>query len=158
LRMSTVTQDQANMMLRVYEMRREPRLRQARAWFVAKFSAATPEELAKKYPQGTEENASFRMLIGYWEMVCGILNRGLMDDELFFENNNELWIVWFKIRPLVLAMRHSSKNPRLFAQLEAAATRLEAWWDRVAPGYLDHHRNRIAQLIAQAAQPPQPNS
>jgi hypothetical protein len=155
--MSAATHDQANMMLRIYELRREPRLRQARQWFIANFSAATPEELASKYPQGSEENASFRMLVSYWEMACGILNRGLMDDDLFFENNNELWLVWYKIKSLILVMRQTSSNPRLFANIEAAATRLEDYWNRTAPGYLDHHRKRMAQLFGSTARAPQAN-
>lgn len=69
--MSEVTHDQANLMLRLYELRREPRLREARQWFVSKFVATNMEKLSKKYPAGSEENASFRMVTSYWEMACG---------------------------------------------------------------------------------------
>ena len=84
--MGQVTYEQANLLLRLYELRREPRLREARAWFIAHFDAKTPEELAKKYPSGDDANASFRMVITYWDMVAGLVNRGLIDEDLFFES------------------------------------------------------------------------
>ena len=64
--MSQVTYEEVNLMLRLYDLRREPRLREARAWFVENFRAATPEELMQKYPQGSQENTYIRMVISYW--------------------------------------------------------------------------------------------
>jgi hypothetical protein len=65
--MGQVTREQANLLLHLYELRREPRLRQARTWFYSQFEASTPQELASKYPMGSEENASLRMVISYWD-------------------------------------------------------------------------------------------
>ena len=94
--MGQVTHEQANLLLRLYELRRESRLREARAWFYSHFEAGTPEELMTKYPMGSEESASLRMVISYWDMAAGLANRGLIDDEMFFENSAEGWIVWGK--------------------------------------------------------------
>src|ERR1700730_10057176 len=91
--MGQVTHEQANLLLRLYELRRESRMRQARAWFYSQFEANTPQELTSKYPMGSEESASFRMVISYWDMAAGLSNRGLIDDEMFFENSAEGWIV-----------------------------------------------------------------
>jgi hypothetical protein len=135
--MGQVTHEQANLVLRLYELRREPRLREARAWFLADFEASTPEEFLRKYPPGSEENASARMVISYWEMAAGLANRGLMDDELFFENSIEGWLVWDKVKALASPQRAASKNPTYLAQLEKFAERFEAWRDRVAPGSLE---------------------
>jgi len=38
------------------------------------------------------------MVISYWEMVASIVNRGLINDELFFESNGEIWVVWDRMR------------------------------------------------------------
>ncbi len=92
--MSEVTHEQANLLLRLYELRREPRLRQARQWFSDHYQADKPEEVMQKYPPGSEENTNVRMCVSYWEMCAGLANRGLIDDELFFENNGEAWVVW----------------------------------------------------------------
>ena len=131
--MSQISYDEVNLMLRLYDLRREPRLREARAWFVDHFHAGTPEELMQKYPQGSQENTYIRMVISYWEMVAGIVNRGLINDELFFESNGELWVVWDRMRTIVPTWRAAFKNPTLFSGIEETCKRLEAWRERRAP-------------------------
>ena len=88
--MAQVSYEEVNLMLRLYDMRREPRLRQARAWFVENFHPISAEDMMEKYPQGSEENTYIRMVISYWDMVASIVNRGLINDELFFESNGEI--------------------------------------------------------------------
>ena len=150
--MGHVTHDQADLLLKLYELRRESRLREARAWFAANFDAKTPEEVNKKYPMGSEANANLRMVTSYWEMAAGLVNRGLIDDELFFENSGEAWFVWERLRALVPAMRAASKNPHAWGQLEALVKRLEEWQERRAPGHLAAMRQRMNPDGAAAAQ------
>jgi hypothetical protein len=132
--MSQVTYDEVNLMLRLYDMRREPRIRQARAWFVEHFHPETPDDMMQKYPQGSEENTFIRMVISYWEMVASIVNRGLINDELFFESNGEIWVVWDRIRNVVPTWRTAFKNPTVFCNLENVCKRFEAWREKRAPG------------------------
>jgi hypothetical protein len=141
--MGQATHEQANLLLKLYDLRREARLREARAWFTANFDAKTLEELSKKYPMGSEANASFRMVVTYWDMACGLVNRGLIDDELFFESAGEAWFVWERLRELAPALRAASKNPHAWGQLEALAKRFEAWQERRSPGHLATMRQRI---------------
>jgi len=141
--MGQVTHEQANLLLRLYELRREPRLREARAWFTANFNAKTPEEMNEKYPPGSEGNVNLRMAVSYWEMAAGLVNRGLIDDELFFENSGEAWFVWERLREVVPAMRAASKNPQAWGQLEALVKRMEAWQERRAPGHAAALRQRL---------------
>ncbi len=128
--MAQVSYDEVNLMLRLYDMRREPRLRQARAWFVENFHPTSAEDMMEKYPQGSEENTYIRMVISYWDMVASIVNRGLINDELFFESNGEIWVVW------------------LFANIEETYKRLEAWREKQAPGSSAAMRNMMAQTIS----------
>jgi hypothetical protein len=132
--MPQVTYDEVNLMLRLYELRREAQLRAARSWFVEHFHADSPEEVMQKYPQGSQENTNIRMVVSYWEMVAGIANRGLIQDELFFENNGEMWIVWERIKGIAPIMRTAFKNPFLFSSIEEACKRLESWREKKAPG------------------------
>ena len=132
--MPQVTYEEVNLMLRLYELRREPRLREARAWFVEHFRAATPDELMQKYPQGSQENTYIRMVISYWDMVASIVNRNLINDELFFENNGEIWVVWDRMRSVVPSWRAAFKNPLLFSGIEETCKRLEVWREKRAPG------------------------
>ncbi len=108
--MSQISYDEVNLMLRLYDMRREPRLRQARSWFVEHFHPQSPEDMMQKYPQSSEENTYIRMVISYWDMVASIVNRGLINDELFFESNGEIWVVWDRMRAVVPAWRAAFKN------------------------------------------------
>jgi hypothetical protein len=151
--MGEVTHEQANLMLRLYEIRREARLRQARAWFAAEYQAGTPEEMTQKYPPGSEENASIRMVTSYWEMCASLVNRGLIDDALFFENNGEAWLVWERTKSVVPAWRAAMKNPLLFAHLEAMCQRMDAWREKHAPGATEAMRQmfeRMAQMRVKA--------
>ncbi len=148
--MGQVTYEQVNLMLKLYDLRREPRLRQARAWFIDRFNASSPEEMMKKYPPGSEENAHIRMTVSYWDMVAGIVNRGLIDEDLFFENAGEAWVVWERIRGVVPPWRAAFKNPLVFANLEELCRRLEAWREKHAPGSTAAMR-QLMELMRQPA-------
>src|SRR6202048_3252108 len=145
--MSQVSYEEVNLMLRLYDLRREPKLRQARAWFTKNFHPLTPEEMMEKYPQGGEENTYIRMVISYWEMVASIVNRGLINDELFFESNGEIWVVWDRMRIIVPTWRAAFKNPLLFSGIEETCKRLEAWREKHAPGSSAAMRNMMAQVL-----------
>lgn len=149
--MGQVTHEQVDLMLKLYEMRREPRLRQARAWFIEKFNPTSAEEMMKLYPFGSEENANVRMVTSYWEMVASIVNRNLIDEDLFFESTGEQWVVWERLKVVTPAMRALFKNPHANAQLEEHCKRLEAWREKRAPGTTAAMRQLLAQM-AQAKQ------
>jgi len=146
--MGQATHEQANLLLRLYELRREPRLRQARDWFFANFDAKTPEEVMQKFPPGSDANTSMRMVTSYWEMAAGFANRGLIDDDLFFENAGEGFFVYDRMRELIPGMRAAFKNPSVYAQLEAFGKRMEAWSERRAPGHVAHMRQMMTQMRA----------
>jgi uncharacterized protein DUF4760 len=142
--MAQITYEEVNLMLRLYDLRREARLRQARAWFTDNFHPETPEEMMERYPQGSEEYTYIRMVISYWEMVASIVNRGLINDELFFESNGEIWVVWDRVRIFVPTWRAAFKNPRLFQNIEETCKRLEAWREKHAPGSTMAMRQMLA--------------
>jgi len=149
--MGVVTYEQANLLLRLYETRRESRLREARAWFVSNFRAQSVEEIGQKYPQGSEENASMRMVLSYWEMAAGMANRGLIDDDLFFENSGEGFLVYESIRDLLPALRAAYQNPHAWSHLEAFGKRMEAWQEKRAPGSVAAMRARRKAAASAAA-------
>ena len=91
------TYGDANVVLRLYEMRREPRMRQARAWFTANCKVKSYEELLKLAPSGTDENASVRMVTSYWDLVASFMTSGVLHKELFFQSGRELLLVWERV-------------------------------------------------------------
>ena len=95
------THQQAELMLRLYDLRREARMRQARDWFVQNFAPKTMQEMQHMVPPGSDENAYLRMVTSYWEMVCAYLNHGLIHEELFFETSGEQYLVWVRVQPIL---------------------------------------------------------
>ncbi|MBX9603274.1 MAG: hypothetical protein K2X35_19880 [Bryobacteraceae bacterium] len=116
--MAQATYDDANLVLRLYELRREERMRQARQWMMSEFRAATVDELNKIAPQGSGMDANFRMVVTYWDMAASFITGGILNAELFYQSNRELVIVWEKVRPLIAEIRELRKNPGLWKHLE----------------------------------------
>ncbi len=127
------------MILRLYELRREEKLRKAREWFGAKFHAASLEDMQRIAPPGSEENAYFRMVVSYWEMVAALVTAGVLNQDLFFQTNGELLFVWERVRELVPAFRAMSKNPNAWRNLEdvgnAFIKRMEANGPETYPAF-----------------------
>jgi hypothetical protein len=140
------THEQVNLMLHLYELRREAKLREAREWMSANFHPQGPEDATRLVPPGSKENAYMRMVLGYWEMLASIANRGLVDEELLFENSGEQWGVWEQVKPLVGAWRTMFANPQFLGNLQEHTQRLEAWKEKRNPGSVEAQRKVYAQM------------
>lgn len=112
------TYDDANLILRLYEMRREERMRQARAWFTAKCKVKSYDELLKLAPGGSEENASVRMVTSYWDLAASFMTSGVLNKELFFQSGRELLLVWERVRVYLPSMREAYQDPNYLQHLE----------------------------------------
>src|SRR6266576_2615765 len=132
--MGQVTSEQVNLMLRLYEERREPRLREAREWFSANFHVKNEEDVMRICPPGSKENAYMRMVLSYWEMVASIVNSG------------EQWAVWEQVKPMIGAWRAMSSSPTFLSNLEEQSKRLEAWREKRNPGSNGAIRKLLAQM------------
>lgn len=141
--MTKATPQDAQFILQFYEMRREPRMREARAFIAGPFKARSVDEFLKVCPIGSDENASFRQVTSYWDMVCAIVRRDLVDRELFFETNGELTVVWEKVRQFTPEFRTRLKQPLFLANLDHIAAEREAWLEVKMPGYLGALRERL---------------
>ncbi len=73
--------ESAQLILKLYELRRDPVLRQARAWFVNEFNPTTFEELLATVTG--EKSAWFRMVLGYWDMAASLVTFGAIDSAMF---------------------------------------------------------------------------
>src|SRR5689334_19913783 len=94
------TYDDVNLILKLYELRRDDRLREARK-FVGGLKVKTLAELQSVCPPGSEQDASFRMATSYWEMAASFVTSGVLNRELFADSGGELLFVWTKIQDLV---------------------------------------------------------
>ena len=137
------TYDDANLILNLYEMRREERMREARAWFTAHFRPKKWEELATLVPPGSTENASFRMVISYWDMVASFIVTGVLNKELFFQSGRELLFTWERVRDLLPSIRQANGNPLEMKNLEAIAGEYIDWFNKQAPGFYEAFSKRV---------------
>jgi hypothetical protein len=127
------TYDDANLILRLYELRREEKLRKGREWFSANFHAASVEDMQRIAAPGTQENAYFRMVVSYWEMVAALVTSGVLNQDLFFQTNGELLFVWERVRELLPAYRATTKNPNSWRNLETVGNAFVKWMEANGP-------------------------
>lgn len=101
------TAQDAELILKLYELRTEETMRKARTFTMTEFF---PESIAdvqalfadREHP---ELNAYFRQATSYWEMAAAMVNHGTIDRELFFDTNGEFFAIWAKVSHLIEDMR-----------------------------------------------------
>ena len=72
-------------------------------------------------PPGSEQDAYFRMVVTYWEMVASFITSGVLHQELFLQSGQELLFVWEKIRDILPEWRTAYGNPKLMANVETVS-------------------------------------
>ena len=137
------TYDDVNLVLKLYDMRREPRMREARRWFSASFKARSLDDFNALCPPGSEQHASFRMVTTYWDMAASFVTSGVLNDELFFQTGRELLFCWERVRDLVPHIRELYKNSLEFRNLEAVAKVYIKWWNKQAPRAYEAFSKRV---------------
>ncbi len=143
------THEQGQLLLQVFEERREPRLRQARDWFFRNFFAENFDEVMRLAAPGTEGGINFMMVASYWDQTCALLNYGLLHEDLFFETNGEFFGVWERIKPTIEEGRKRFSNKIFLANLEKAANRFESWIEQRSPGAVAAMREMQQQIRKQ---------
>ncbi|MBV6434618.1 MAG: hypothetical protein IANPNBLG_04887 [Bryobacteraceae bacterium] len=144
---SQATYEDVNLILRLYELRREDKLREARQWFAGMFRPVdTIEEFNKACPPGSGQNAYFRMVTSYWEMAAGFVTAGVLNERLFFQSGGELLLTWEKIRPLVPALRQARKNSRLYINMETVAGRMAEYMNHESPESFDAFAEMVRNM------------
>ena len=109
--------ESAQLNLQLFELRREPVLREARQWFIMDFN---PESLADigAILKG-DRNASFRMVCGYWDMAASLVSSGAIDAESFRAAHGEIFGAFSKIEPFLAEMRQVSNETEFCKHMEA---------------------------------------
>jgi len=109
--------ESATLNLKLFELRREPVLREARQWFLRELN---PESLAELISiiRG-ERNTSFRMVIGYWDMACSLVTTGAIDPDAFRAAHGEIYGTFCKIHPFLAELRSTTGEVDLCKHLEA---------------------------------------
>jgi hypothetical protein len=119
--MATPTHADAELILKLYEARREPEMRKARQWWTATFWPESSDEIIKVIrSMGSQENNWLRMVLGYWSMAASFVALGVLNEDLFFEPScsGEMFVIYVKVEPYLKEVREKLQNPMLLANLE----------------------------------------
>jgi len=140
---SCATYDDVNLMLRLYEIRREERMRDARRWYATDFKPKALAACDKLCPPGSVENVSYRMVTSYGEMAASFVATGVLGKAVFFESGRELLFAYERLRAIVPAMRERNQDPRYFRNMEKVSEDYIAWYEEQAPGAHEAFAARI---------------
>jgi hypothetical protein len=112
------THADAELILKLYDLRRESEMRKARN-FLFNFWPESTQEIANLFMSfGSQENAWIRQVGGYWEMAASLVNRGALNPDLFFDSNGEMFFIYAKFRPFLKELREQFEEPGIFANVE----------------------------------------
>jgi len=109
--------EDAHLILRLYELRRDEKMREARAWF-GKFLPATIADVKAVSASSGPENAYYRMVTSYWEMAASFVVRGVLNLDLFLDSGGELVFVWARLAHLIPEIRSELGTPTFWANVE----------------------------------------
>jgi hypothetical protein len=129
----------ADLILKLYDLRREKTMREARMWFFT-FDPKTPEDFMEVLTG--DKSGLYRMVISYWDMACSLVNNGAIDPEMFNDANGEHIFVYAKMEPFIPMLREQMGAPQFLAHLEKTVKGIPDYETRLAA-----IRDRMAKLI-----------
>ena len=142
--MSTKYED-ANLILKLYELRREEVMRKARDWYIWRFNPGSLQEIADVLLG--ETSPYYRMVTTYWDMAASFVNHGAIDEQMFADANGEHNVVFAKVEPFVEEIRSKFNMPTSMQNLEKLVMRRPD-----AKEYLSGVRERFKQYAALRAE------
>jgi len=124
----------AQLILQLYDLRRETEMRKARQWWGAEFFPQSADEFLRvSQAAGTQESNWLRQALGYWGMTASFVLKGVLNEELFLEPafSGEMFLIFAKVQPILKELREKLGDPQAFHNLEEVATRTKYGRDRL---------------------------
>src|SRR2546426_8293456 len=118
----TTKYESADLLLKLYDLRREPVLRKARAWFREQFAPTSAQEVLTVY-RG-KSSAPYRMVTTYWNMAAALVLHGAIEEQMFADVNGEHIMVYAKLQPFLTELRGLLNNPGYLEKLEQVIMRM----------------------------------
>ena len=138
-------QEDANLILKLYDLRRETVMREARNWLFT-FNPTSIQDVMDVMMG--EHSGHFRMVISYWDMAAALVNNGAIDEELFNQTNGEHMFVYMKVEPVVQELRAMFDNPDFLKNLETLVKRMPNIEQRMAS--MRERMAKFAEMRTQA--------
>jgi hypothetical protein len=117
---TTATTADAELIVKLYDLRREAELRKARNWWLGFWPDSTDDILKIATALGSQENNWLRQVGGYWEMAASFVLHGALNRELFLEGSfsGEMFVFFGKVEPFLHEVREKMQNPSIFGNVE----------------------------------------
>jgi hypothetical protein len=122
--------ESATLIIKLYELRRDPTMREARNWYARSFNPSSIEDVVQAVTG--PNSAYFRMVTSYWDMACSFVLNGAIDEKMFTDANGEQLVVFCKIEPFIAEYRSRMGNPAYLASLEQLVMQTPGAKDRMA--------------------------
>jgi hypothetical protein len=120
------TASDAQLILQLYDLRREAEMRKARNWWFVQFWPKTADDFMKiAFASGSQENNWLRQVSGYWSMAASFVLHGALSEELFLQPavSGEMFIVFAKVHPFLKELREKAGDPHMFGVIEKVIMR-----------------------------------
>jgi hypothetical protein len=124
----------AQLIVQLYDLRREAEMRKARNWWAGEFFPQSADDFLKiAWAMGTQENNWLRQVGGYWGMVASFVNQGVLNEELFLAPgfSGEMFLIYAKVHPYIKDLREKLNDPNAWKDIEIAVTRTKWGRDRL---------------------------
>jgi hypothetical protein len=121
--------ESADLILKLYDLRRETKMRDAREWFLREFHPETADEVVEVL-RG-ENHARFRMVVGYWDMAAGLVTHGAIEHRMFVELNPEAFPTYAKLEPIMHELREKLGRPKYLEHLEGVVMKVPGVGERL---------------------------
>jgi hypothetical protein len=140
------TPQDADLILKLYDLRREATMREARNWMFA-FNPTTAQDVIDVLMG--EHSGHYRMVISYWEMAAAMVNNGSIDEKLFNESNGEHLFVYMKVQPVLEQVRTLFGNPEFLSNLETLVKRIPNYEETITA--MRARMAKFAEMRAESA-------
>jgi len=111
----------AQLILHLYDLRREAEMRKARNWWFTQFWPNNADDFMKiAFTPGSQENNWMRQVVGYWSMAASFVQHGTLSADLFLQPavSGEMFILFAKVHPFLTELREKTGDPELFGVIE----------------------------------------
>ena len=145
----------AGVLLKLYELRTEPALRTARAWFAFEFHPSSARDVLATWLGPGHESAPYRMVTSYWDMAASLVVQDAIPAAMFNDANTEHVAVYAKLRPFLAEVRATASYPDYLGNLERVIGMMDQPEERIAifERYMSRQRRLASDGRQRAAYP-----
>lgn len=149
------TATDAELILKLYDLRREPEMRKARNWWLVNFWPESTDDIVNiGMKLGSQENNWLRQVSGYWSIAAALVEHGTLNRELFLEPgfSGEMFFIFAKVRPFLKELREKMNNPHMYANIENVinSTKPSREFLKTMEGNLANRRKAMAEAAKMA--------